>query len=87
MEGCSNCPDQSVNCGGADDSTILVQPKPGRQYPCSYWRIEVMITFLMGVVVGAVGILVWNYMKPNKVAKFTAKYKDQIEEELAKLRR
>lgn len=43
-----------------------------------------MLSFAVGVVLGAVGILVWNYLNPNKVKNFTAKYKAQIEEELRK---
>lgn len=45
-----------------------------------------MLTLTIGIVIGAVGVLAWNYFSPNKVAKFTAKYKSQIEEELAKLK-
>jgi hypothetical protein len=45
-----------------------------------------MLTFIAGVAVGAIGVLAWNYFSPNKVAKFTAKYKAEIEQELAKLR-
>lgn len=44
-----------------------------------------MFAFLAGLVVGGLGILTWNHLNPNKVAKFTAKYKTKIEEELAKL--
>jgi hypothetical protein len=44
-----------------------------------------MFTFIAGVVVGAAGILIWNAVNPNKVAKFTKKYKDKVKEELQKL--
>lgn len=45
-----------------------------------------ILSFAVGVVVGGGGILAWNYLNPSKVAKFTAKYKKEIEEELAKLK-
>lgn len=45
-----------------------------------------LLSFVAGVVVGGIGILVWNAVNPNKVAKFTAKYRKQIEEELSKLK-
>lgn len=45
-----------------------------------------ILAMLFGVVVGAVGVLVWNYADPAKVAKFTAKHKAEIERELADLK-
>ena len=44
-----------------------------------------MLGFIAGIVVGAVGVLTWNYLNPNKVANFTKKYKTKLEEELKKL--
>lgn len=45
-----------------------------------------LLAFVVGAVFGGVGVLIWNALSPGKVAKFTAKYKREIEEELEKLK-
>lgn len=41
---------------------------------------------LFGIVVGAVGVLIWNEVAPDKVARFTAKHLDEIEREVKRLK-